>query len=1018
MLKTVRVPPELEPLFAVAEEAVSRFFARREDDAEHGTIEIFDERYILVRGASLSVEFFELMEQLFGQKNATEADQFARNILFDLAHALGKSDAANFHRRMNLVDPIAKLSAGPVHFSHAGWAFVDILPESRPLPNDDYYLLFDHPYSFESDAWLRAGKGRPFPVCVMNAGYSSGWCEESFGVHLVSLEVLCRAKGDATCRFIMAPPQRIEAHVRAFQATHEVPPGREESYEIPDFFARKRAEEELQHLYDRLKDLDALKTQFFANVSHELRTPLMLISGPVEKLLGDEQLTGEQRASLEIVKRNARTLARQVDELLDIAKLEAGRMEARYAKTDVAELVRLISANLAVLAGEHIDLRVDVERHLIADVDAEKIGRVVGNLLSNAVKFARSVVRVTLRTDGQQAILEVGDDGPGVPPLLRTLVFERFRQVEGEGVRRFGGTGLGLAIAKDFVELHKGTIAIGDAPEGGALFTITIPLAAPESAAVEALAPSLDVNDVLPIKGAERAPPAATAPAGAPLVLVVEDNADMLRFVAEIFAGEYRLETAADGQEGLDKAIAHAPDLIVTDVMMPRLSGDELVRAVRDHPLLDDTPILVLTARADDDLRVRLLGEGAQDYLAKPFSAEELRARARNLVAIKRSRDALRERSAVREGAILAVALDCIVGMDHEGVVTEFNPAAERTFGRARVDVIGERLANLIAPPSSGADPRLIDGAAAGERREVSALRADGTVFPAEIAVCQIPGSAPPAFIAFLRDLTEAKRAAEVLRLEEQRRLLHEQAVRAAAEDAVRVRDDFVATAGHELKTPLAALLMQVQSIQRNLLTAEPGRLAERLDKVARAGLRMEVLVNQLLDVSQITAGRLRLEPEAFDLVDLVHEIVDRFADASLRASSPISVRGRASVQGWWDRQRIDLVLTNLVGNAIKYGQGKAIEIECGMEAGAAAIRVIDHGIGIDEGHQRKIFQRFERAVAAREFGGFGLGLWIAQQIADASGGGIAVTSAPNLGSTFTLLLPLDGAEGSRGIAP
>jgi predicted hydrocarbon binding protein len=204
----------MEPIFAIAEEAVSRFFQSRKEDPEHGTIEIFGERYILVRAASLSVEFFALVEQLFGAGRSTEANQFARNILFDLAHALGKSDARNFHRKMNLGDPIAKLSAGPVHFSHTGWAFVDISPESRPSPNDDFYLLFDHPYSFESDAWLRAGKAGQFPVCIMNAGWSSGWCEESFGVQLVSSEVMCRAKGDDVCRFIMAPPHRSKATSR------------------------------------------------------------------------------------------------------------------------------------------------------------------------------------------------------------------------------------------------------------------------------------------------------------------------------------------------------------------------------------------------------------------------------------------------------------------------------------------------------------------------------------------------------------------------------------------------------------------------------------------------------------------------------------------------------------------------------------------------------------------------------------------------------------------------------------
>ena len=159
-LRTVSVPPAVEDVFREAESIVSRYFKEALLDPTRGAIEISGERYVLVRAASLSVEFFSLVQELFGGEREREADEFARNILFDLAHAIGKSDAHNFHARMGLSDPIARLSAGPVHFSHTGWAFVDILPESRPSPSDDFFLLYDHPYSFEADAWLRAGRSR------------------------------------------------------------------------------------------------------------------------------------------------------------------------------------------------------------------------------------------------------------------------------------------------------------------------------------------------------------------------------------------------------------------------------------------------------------------------------------------------------------------------------------------------------------------------------------------------------------------------------------------------------------------------------------------------------------------------------------------------------------------------------------------------------------------------------------------------------------------------------------------
>src|SRR5262249_54832443 len=156
------------------------------------------------------------------------------NILFDLAHAIGKSDAQKFHAKMGLSDPIAKLSAGPVHFAHAGWAFVDIDPASAPAPNDEFFLVYDHPYSFESDAWVRAGKSRKSPVCIMNAGYSSGWCEASFGIVLVATEIECRACGDARCRFLMAPPNRIEERLEAHRRATP-PKGIGRDVAIPDF---------------------------------------------------------------------------------------------------------------------------------------------------------------------------------------------------------------------------------------------------------------------------------------------------------------------------------------------------------------------------------------------------------------------------------------------------------------------------------------------------------------------------------------------------------------------------------------------------------------------------------------------------------------------------------------------------------------------------------------------------------------------------------------------------------------
>jgi signal transduction histidine kinase len=397
------------------------------------------------------------------------------------------------------------------------------------------------------------------------------------------------------------------------------------------------------------RELEALKAQFFANVSHELRTPLALILGPTEKLLADGTLSREQRASLELVDRNARTLLKHVNDLLDVSKLEAGKTNIAWARADVAGLVRLVASHFDGLAADkRMTLTVDAPPTLPAALDVDKIQRVLLNLCANAFKFtpAGGKVRLSARAEGARAIIEVADSGPGIRLAERATVFERFRQLDGTATRRFGGTGLGLAIARDFVTLHGGTIAIGDAPEGGALFTVTLPVEAPKGTELtgpERLTADTDraAAELYELQALTQVVARAVDSDERGRVLVVEDSPDMGRFIAETLASQYTVERAHDGIEGLEKALARPPDLILSDIMMPRMSGDQLVTELRSRRALDAVPIVFLTAKADDELRVRLLRAGAQDYLMKPFSVEELRARIANLVTMKRARDLL-----------------------------------------------------------------------------------------------------------------------------------------------------------------------------------------------------------------------------------------------------------------------------------------------------------------------------------------------------------------------------------------
>ena len=534
-----------------------------------------------------------------------------------------------------------------------------------------------------------------------------------------------------------------------------------------------QANEELQNanikitqLYEKAKEIDALKTQFFSNVSHELRTPLALILGPVSRMQAAVE-TRKFSHELGVIERNARTLLGYVNDLLDLSRLEAGKMKAEYADADLARLVRFVASHFEVLAHEkNMAYTIDVPAALPAQVDPDKVRRMVINLLSNAFKFTPpgGTIRISLHADGGQAAIEVGDSGPGIPPDMREAAFERFRQLDGGPTRRHGGAGLGLSIARDFASLHGGTVEAASAPEGGALFIVRLPLRAPPGAAVSSAAAAAEPEtaqaavDALRHLG-EQARLNQAEKSGA--VLVVEDNREMNWFICGSLAGEYRIETAFDGKEGLEKALAIKPDLILTDMMMPGMSGEELVHAVRLHAELDETAIVILTAKEDDELRIRMLREGAQDYLTKPFVVEELRARVGTQIARKVAMDALRQ-SEGRFRQLVEQAPEGIFVADRDGRYTEVNGAGCRMLGYRADELVGKTILDLIPPEDA---ERLRQAQqhfeSAVMTSEWSLRHKNGSYVPVEVSAKIL---ADGRWQAFVRDITERKRAEASMR--------------------------------------------------------------------------------------------------------------------------------------------------------------------------------------------------------------------------------------------------------------
>ncbi|WP_196054631.1 ATP-binding protein [Nocardia aurantiaca] len=449
--------------------------------------------------------------------------------------------------------------------------------------------------------------------------------------------------------------RRMESEV--FARAHEVA---ETSRQL------KEANAELVELYARTKELDELKSQFFANVSHELRTPLMLILAPAEKLL-ETHADDTQRAELEVIIRNARMLLGQVNNLLDASKLEAGALHPDYARIDTAAQLRSATGYFEALAADrHITLSVDAPQAVPAELDPEHLQRILLNLLSNAFKFtdAGGVIRCSVRPADDRVLIEVADSGPGIAAQDRATVFERFRQVDGGATRTVGGTGLGLSIVRDLVLLHRGDVSITDAPEGGAMVVVDLPRTAPAGAEVRTSAHDDSVRNRAAAAGllAELSTPSEAVRGdeeelAKPLVVLIEDNIDLNNAIGESLSPSYQVMSAFDGSAGLRMARTCRPDLIVCDIMMPLLSGDELLQRVRTDPELMNTPVLIMSARADEDTRLALLRAGANDFLAKPFPLAELRARADNLVNVRLAEARLRALRVVNERDRIALEL-------------------------------------------------------------------------------------------------------------------------------------------------------------------------------------------------------------------------------------------------------------------------------------------------------------------------------------------------------------------------
>jgi signal transduction histidine kinase len=813
--------------------------------------------------------------------------------------------------------------------------------------------------------------------------------------------------------------------------------------QVATAIANARSYEEERKRAESLAELDRAKTIFFSNVSHEFRTPLTLMLGPIEDLLqrGYEDLSTAARTQLEVVNRNGLRLLRLVNTLLDFSRIEAGRVRATYRPTDLAGLTADLSSVFRA-AIEHAGLKLIVNCPKLPEpvyVDREMWEKIVLNLLSNAFKFTlRGQIEVSLRIANSQVELRVIDTGIGIPAKELPRLFERFHRVENAQGRTHEGSGIGLALVQELVRLHGGSIGAESVAGEGTTFIVRIPTGLAHLPKEQISSEDIDLSGVpeaipfvqealrwLPDRPKEDArggldesdyrdelaAPISKNDAPRARVLVADDNADMRQYVTRLLIGRYQIECVSDGITAFVQAREWKPDLILTDIMMPRLDGFGLLRRVREDTDLRETPVIMLSARAGEESRVEGLDAGADDYLVKPFSARELIARVEVHLKMALMRREAAEHENLRNHQFEIVVNRAPLGIflvDSAFRIRLVNPIALPVFGdipnlvgrdfgavmriiwnREYADEIVRRFRHTLQSGESYETPERSELRADRNVTEYYEWRIDRTLLP----------DGKFGIICYFRDISAQVMARR--QLEESRDALRRDAYR---------KTEFISLLAHELRNPLAPIANSIELLKRYSGDERSQALARSV--IERQLSHMVRLIDDLLDMSRITQNKLNLRLERITLETVIEHAIevcrpplDKFQHRLVTEFSTGPVYLDA------DPVRLVQVFQNLVNNACKFTEnGGTITITTVRKQRSVVVTVRDTGIGIPREDLSEVFEMFSQLHSdrSRAGGGLGIGLALAKRLVELHRGEIeAHSEGIGKGSQFVVRLPL-----------